>query len=92
MVGLKLFDREPRGFDRGRRDGLEKGGCDGLLNHRSADIETVHAASGDEVFASAVIPRNRVSTAIVNMQTPAAVTASGNACNSADPSLTAPPA
>ena len=46
-------------------------------NHHSADIETIHAAAGDEVFACAVIPRSRIPAAIVNMQTAAAMTASG---------------
>jgi hypothetical protein len=45
VVRLQLFDGQPRGFDRGRRDGLEKSIHDSLLDHHSADIETVHTAA-----------------------------------------------
>ena len=65
MVGLELFDREQCGFDRGRRDGLEKSVGHGLLDRQSADVETVHAASIDEIFAGAVVTGSRVPAAIV---------------------------
>ena len=66
VVGLELFDREPRGFDGGRRDGFEKSVGHGLLDGHSADVETVHAASIHDIFAGAVITRRRVPAAIMS--------------------------
>jgi hypothetical protein len=62
-------------LDRGRSNGLYKSVRHSLLDHYSTNVETVHAASGDEIFAGAVIPRSRIPAAIVHMQTAAAVTA-----------------
>src|SRR6202023_1102265 len=50
-----------------------------LLDDHSADVETVHAAAGDQVFAGAVITRGGVAAAIMNMQTAATVPASDEA-------------
>ncbi len=79
MIRLELLDREHGRFYGRRCDGFEKSVGHGLLDHHSADIETVHAASVDEVFAGAVITRRRVAAAIVNMQTAATVPAGGEA-------------
>ena len=73
MVGLQLFDGQPRSFDRGWCDGMKKRVGNGLLDHHPADGETVHATAVDQIFAAAVITRRGVPAAIVNMQTAAAV-------------------
>jgi hypothetical protein len=79
VIGLELLDREHGCGYRRRRDGFQESIGHGLLDDRSADVETVHAASVDEVFASAVITRSRVPAAIMNMQMAATVAASGQA-------------
>lgn len=63
-----------------------------LLDARAVDVETVHTAPIHEVLAGAVITRRRVPAAIANVQAATAVSTGSQPCNSADPSLTAPPA
>ena len=57
VVGLQLFYRQSRRFDRRRCDGLEKSIGDGLFDHDTANIEAVHAATIDQILAAAVIAR-----------------------------------
>jgi hypothetical protein len=77
-MDLQLFHGKPHSFDRGRRDGLEKSIGNGLLDHRAADGEAVHATPIDEVFAGAVITGSRVAAAIVNVRTAATVPATND--------------
>jgi hypothetical protein len=79
VIGLELFDREPHSFHGSRRNGFEKGVGHGVLDSQAADRETVLPASIHDIFAGAVVTRRRVPAAIVNMQTPAAMTTGGNA-------------
>src|SRR5207245_782498 len=79
VVGLELFDRQPSRFDRRWRDGFQKSIRYGLLNRCPADVETVHAASVDQIFAGAVITGSRVPSALMNVQTAATVPTGGNA-------------
>src|SRR6266853_274027 len=73
MVGLELLHREQCRFDSGGTDGLDKSVGHGLLDRQSADVETVNTAPVGEILASTVVAGSRVSTAIVSVQTPAAV-------------------
>src|SRR5215831_2432239 len=66
----------PQGFDCRWCNGLEKSIRDGLLDNCSTDVQAVHPAAVDEVFAGAVITRSRVPAAIMYVQTSATVFAS----------------
>src|SRR5262245_41956067 len=77
-IGLKALGSSDGG---GKPDWLEcrnEGTRDGLVDLDTADVETVAAAPVDEVLAAAMVPRSRVSTAIVRAQTTAAVAAAGD--------------
>jgi hypothetical protein len=74
-IGLQLFDRQPCSSDGGWRNGLERGVRHSLLDYRAANVQTVHAAPLDEIFAGAVITGSGVTAAMVNMQKAAAMPA-----------------
>src|SRR5262245_2965161 len=77
-IGLEALGSSDGG---GKLDWLKcrnEGTRDGLVDLDTADVETVAAAPVDEVLAAAMIPRSRVSTAIVRAQTTAAVAAAGD--------------
>src|SRR5919106_3184756 len=85
MVGLELSNTEPHGFDCGRRDRLQKGIGYRFVNRETADVEAVLPASVDEVFAGAVITRDRVAAAIMNMQPAATMPATHEALQQCRP-------
>ena len=79
MVGLQLSYGELNGFDRSRRDGLQKSTGYRLLDRQATDVEAVHAAAVDEIFAGTVVTGRRVPAAIVRHQSPAAMATSDDA-------------
>src|SRR5664279_1468895 len=79
VISLQLLNCEERRLDSRRSNSFDKGIGDGLLDRQTTDIEAIHATSLDEIFAGTVITRSGVSTAIVRVQPPAAMAASGDA-------------
>ena len=79
MIGLELLDRKQYRVHGGRCDSFEKSVGYGLIDRQTADVETVQAAALDDVFTGAVITRSRVSAAIVNVQSAAAMAAGDDA-------------
>ena len=79
MISPQLFDGKPHGFDRRRRDYLEKRIGNSLLDRRTTNIEAIHATPIGEVFASAVITRSCVPPTIMNVQTAPTMAARGDA-------------
>lgn len=77
MMRLELVHGEQRGIDGRRCHGIEKGRGDRLIDRDATDIETIHPAAADDVFAGAMVRRRRVPAVIVRAQPPTTMTADG---------------
>jgi hypothetical protein len=77
VVRFQLPDRQLRCFQRRRSQGFEKSTDHRLIDLNAANIETVHAASRNNILAGAMVPRGRVSARVVRMQ-PAATLSTGS--------------
>ena len=77
VVGFELLDGELRCFQRRGRQSFEKSIDNGLIDLNAADIETVHAASLDDILARAMVSGRRVSARVVRMQ-PTATLSTGS--------------
>jgi hypothetical protein len=65
MVALELFNAEPHGFDRARRDRFQKSIGNRSVDRETADIETVLPTTVDDVLAGAVVTGPRVPATIM---------------------------
>ena len=77
LMGLELLHREQRRVEGGRCDGVEKGRGHGLVDGDASDVQALDATPSDDVLAGAVVPRCRVSAAIVCPQPTTTVPADG---------------
>ena len=74
-----MLHGEPHGIYGGWCDRCEESVGHGLLDRQATDVEAVHAASIDQIFAGTVVAGSRVPTAIVSVQSAAAMATSGDA-------------
>src|SRR5262249_40882689 len=76
-IGLKALGSSDRGGKAGRLLRCEGPVRDGFVDLDATDVETITAAPVDKALTTAMVPRSRVSTAIVRTQTTAAVATAG---------------
>src|ERR1019366_385614 len=79
LVSFELLYGELRCFQSRGRQGFEKGVNYRLIDLDAADVETVHAASLDDILAGAMIAGRRASAAIVSVQPAATLSTRGQA-------------
>jgi hypothetical protein len=94
VIGFQLLYGELRRFHRRRCQRFEKSVDHGLINLDTTDVQTVDAASANNILilARTMVSGRRVAACVVSVQPAATLPTRGQACSKAEPSLTAPPA